>query len=76
VLGKKIRAIIAANISATLIMTTSSGRTFMPCVSSSKKRSNPALAAGIGPRLSRFLLLLWLIYLTSANQTALLDETN
>jgi hypothetical protein len=30
------------------IMTTNSGRTLMPGVSSSKNRSNPALAAGIG----------------------------
>jgi hypothetical protein len=59
--GNTIRAITAVNISATLMIITNSGRTFMPCVSSSKKRSNPALAAGMGPLFSRFLLLLWLI---------------
>ena len=46
---------IAANISATANTTTSSGRTLIPWVSSSKKRSSPALAAGMGALFSRFL---------------------
>jgi len=43
--------------SATAKATTSSGLTFMPFVSSSKNRSNPALAAGIGALLSRLFCL-------------------
>jgi len=40
-------------MSATLSTTTISGRILIPWVSSSKKRSKPALAAGIGELLSR-----------------------
>jgi len=60
---KKVRARIAAIISTTERITTNSGRIFIPWVSSSKKRSRPALAAGIGARFARlFPLRLSLIY--------------
>ncbi len=51
---KKILARITAIIRAVAKATTSSGLTFMPFVSSSKNRSRPALAEGIGA-VSRFL---------------------
>jgi hypothetical protein len=53
-MGRKILARITAIIKAAANATTSSGLTLMPLVSSSKKRSNPALAEGIGAD-SRFL---------------------
>jgi len=56
-MGKNIFARIAANMNATARITTSSGRTLMPFVSSSKNRSNPALAAGMGELLSLFFFL-------------------
>jgi len=52
--GKKAFASMAVINSATVKATTSSGLTFMPFVSSSKNRSSPALAAGMGALLSRF----------------------
>jgi len=45
-------------------ITTSSGLTFGPGVSSSKNRSNPALAAGIGALLSRLFSRLPLLMMT------------
>jgi len=44
---------IAASIRDTAKPTAISGRILIPWVSSSKKRSNPALAAGMGELLSR-----------------------
>jgi len=50
-----------ASISAAVKIMTSSGFILMPWVSSPKKRSRPALAAGIGPLFSRFFCLLLLL---------------
>jgi len=47
---------IAASIRATANATAISGLILIPWVSSSKKRSSPALAAGMGELLSRFFL--------------------
>jgi len=47
--------------SATPMPTASSGFTFMPCVSSSKNLSRPALWAGMGDFLSRFFSLFLLM---------------
>jgi len=48
-------------INAMVRMRSTSGFTFMPWVSSSKKRSNPALWAGMGAFFSRFFSLLVLM---------------
>jgi len=58
---------MAAIISVTERNTTNSGRTFMPWVSSSKKRSRPALAAGMGACFSRLFFLRLVLILS--NQT-------
>jgi len=60
---KRARATMAAIIKVTDKTTTNSGRIFMPWVSSSKKRSKPALAAGMGARFSRLLPLRVLLIL-------------
>ena len=54
-----------AIISATAKITTNSGLTFMPRVSSSKNRSRPALCAGMGALLSRFFSLFLLMAVAS-----------
>ena len=51
---------------ATAMITASSGLTFMPSVSSSKNLNKPALWAGMGDFLSRFLSLLLLMVVVSS----------
>jgi len=53
-----------ASISTTANITANSGFTLIPRVSSSKNLSSPALAAGMGARLSLFFSLLLIVTIT------------
>lgn len=63
-----------ASISPTVKITTSSGFILMPWVSSSKKRSRPALAAGTEAPFSRLLCLLLLVLLNGSFSETLYER--